>query len=51
MSNIKKKEAARLGRRFEVLSSMDLDDDKLAKMEEIKIALNWEDDKEEVEWE
>lgn len=51
LSNTKKREISILSRRLEVLSALDPDDENLAKMEEIRIALNWEADKEELEWE
>lgn len=49
LSTLKKKEVTRLSRRLEILSLMKLDDDMLTEMEEIKLALNLEADKEEVE--
>lgn len=47
----RKREVARLAKRLEALSFLDPDDDNLVEMEEIRIVLNWEADKEEIEWE
>lgn len=50
LSLAKKREANRLAKHFEYLSSSMPNDDSLAKLKEIKILLNFEMDKEEAEW-
>lgn len=50
-STAKKRKINRLSQQLNSLSSMNPDDETLAEIEEIKLALNLETDKEKAEWE
>lgn len=51
LPTLKKKDVARLTRRLEDLNLIDPNEITHAKMEQVKLALNLEMNKEEVEWE